>query len=143
MVDRATTADGALLAENRLGGDGENVEGRAAPEVDDDQVRMSFCAESQVLRLVQVSAFAAADAARNSIAASTARAIRDASPRISRFSLAPGFSRVWRTRSAENRFNGFSRRVEKAAEAAAGAAFPNTRLKPGANEKAGPRLERR
>ena len=49
-------------------------------------------------------------------------------------SLAPGFSRVSAAARLENRFNGFQRRVQKAAEAAAIEAGSNTRLKPGANK---------
>ena len=51
-------------------------------------------------------------------------------------SLAPGFSRVLPGRGQENRFNGLSRCVRETAEAIVGCSIPNTRLKPGANERA-------
>ena len=55
--------------------------------------------------------------------------------RMTRLSLAPGFSRVFQAPQAENRFNGFSRPPEEAAEAAERASPSDTRLKPGANER--------
>jgi hypothetical protein len=50
------------------------------------------------------------------------------------FSLAPGFSRVWRVAKLTNRFLGFSRPCKEAAEAAEFPAARHTRLTPGANE---------
>ena len=51
-------------------------------------------------------------------------------------SLAPGFSRVSSGRGHANRFNGLSRGVRKTAEAVGVRSLANTRLKPGANERA-------
>ena len=50
--------------------------------------------------------------------------------------LAPGFSRVNSRATRENRFNGFLADGREAAEAAMSCSRINTRLKPGANEKA-------
>ena len=58
-------------------------------------------------------------------------------------SLAPGFSRVLPGRCHENRFNGFSRCVRQTAEAVVDPFIANTRLKPGANERAASALEER
>ena len=51
-------------------------------------------------------------------------------------SLAPGFSRVLRERRHANHFNGFSPSARETAAAGVGRSLPNTRLKPGANERA-------
>ena len=55
--------------------------------------------------------------------------------RAASLSLAPGFSRVFTEANAENRFNGFPRVLREAAKVAR-PARSNTRLKPGANERA-------
>ena len=61
---------------------------------------------------------------------------RCSAPDSAPLSLAPGFSRVLLGGRQENRFNGFFRSVRETAEAVVGRSLANTRLKPGANERA-------
>ena len=58
-------------------------------------------------------------------------------------SLAPGFSRVLGTLRDGNRFNGFSHYGWETVETVACLAAANTRLKPGANERAAREFEKR